>query len=205
MVLMVLHRIRRTETTLLLAGEARMIKEITLAGLLTVMSPIGLPVVGETKNPTDTKSVECLALNMYYEARNQGSAGLLAVSAVVLNRVKDRRFPNTICEVIYQGPTRESWKTKQTADPNDAEFYPIRKRCQFRWYCDGKSDTPHNKKKYQELLDLSSLILYNEISFVDITDGALFYHADYVTPGWAKTKQRTVEIEDHIFYRWDVK
>ena len=58
---------------------------------------------------------------------------------------------------------------------------------------------------YQELLDLSSLILYNEISFVDITDGALFYHADYVTPGWAKTKQRTVEIEDHIFYRWEIE
>ena len=72
-------------------------------------------------------------------------------------------------------------------------------------YCDGKSDTPHNKKKYQELLDLSKAIMYNEISFVDITDGALFYHADYVTPGWAKTKQKTVEIQDHIFYRWETK
>jgi len=45
----------------------------------------------------------------------------------------------------------------------------------------------------------------NEIRFLDITDGALFYHADYITPGWAKTKQRTIEIEDHIFYRWDTK
>ena len=45
----------------------------------------------------------------------------------------------------------------------------------------------------------------DEIPFIDITDGALFYHADYITPGWAKTKQRTTVIGDHIFYRWDVK
>ena len=42
-------------------------------------------------------------------------------------------------------------------------------------------------------------------NFVDITDGALFYHADYVTPAWAKTKIKTVEIQDHIFYRWEIK
>ena len=41
--------------------------------------------------------------------------------------------------------------------------------------------------------------------FIDLTDGALFYHADYVTPGWAKTKIKTVEIQDHIFYRWETK
>ena len=153
------------------------------------------------------RSAQCLAYNMYHEARSQGTAGIYAVSAVVLNRVSDSRFPNTVCEVVEQGPTRESWKTKKykDLDPEERIYYPIKNKCQFSWFCDGKSDTPHNKKKYQELLDLSSLILYNEISFVDITDGALFYHADYVTPGWAKTKQRTVEIEDHIFYRWDTK
>jgi spore germination cell wall hydrolase CwlJ-like protein len=152
-------------------------------------------------------SVRCLALNMYHEARSQGTAGVFAVSAVVLNRVNDKRFPNSVCEVIEQGPIRESWKTQQYKDLPDykRKYYPIKNRCQFSWYCDGKSDKPHNKKRYQELLDLSEAIMYNEISFVDITDGALFYHADYVTPGWAKTKQKTVEIEDHIFYRWDTK
>jgi len=152
-------------------------------------------------------STVCLALNVYHEARDQGTAGLFGVTAVVLNRVNDKRFPNTICEVVYQGPTRESLKTRKHKNiPADERiFYPIKNRCQFSWYCDGKNDTPHNKEKYQEVLDLVEAILYNELSFVDITDGALFYHADYVTPGWAKTKQRTVEIEDHIFYRWDTK
>ena len=59
------------------------------------------------------RAPECLALNMYYEARSQGTAGFLAVSAVVLNRVNDSRFPNSVCEVIEQGPIRESWKTRQ--------------------------------------------------------------------------------------------
>ena len=153
------------------------------------------------------RAPECLALNMYHEARGQGTAGLFAVSAVVLNRVNDTRFPNSVCEVVEQGPVRESWKTRKNESLSESKrkYYPIKNRCQFSWFCDGKSDTPRNKKKYQELLDLSKAIMYNEISFVDVTDGALFYHADYVTPGWAKTKQKTVEIQDHIFYRWNTK
>jgi spore germination cell wall hydrolase CwlJ-like protein len=55
------------------------------------------------------RAPECLALNMYHEARSQGTAGLFAVSAVVLNRVNDTRFPNSVCEVVEQGPDRESW------------------------------------------------------------------------------------------------
>ena len=153
------------------------------------------------------RAPECLALNMYHEARGQGTAGLFAVSAVVLNRVNDTRFPNSVCEVVEQGPVRESWKTRKNEGlpQSKRKYYPIKNRCQFSWFCDGKSDTPRNKKKYEELLDLAKLIMYNELILVDITDGALFYHADYVTPGWAKTKQKTVEIQDHIFYRWDKK
>ena len=148
-------------------------------------------------------SVQCFALNMYYEARDQGTAGVFAVTAVVLNRVNDSRFPNTICEVVYQGPIRESWKTRQHKDlpASERKYYPIKNRCQFSWYCDGKKDIPHNKKRYRELLDLSEAIVYNEISFVDITDGALFYHTDNIRPSWAKTKKRTTKIGNHIFYK----
>jgi len=142
------------------------------------------------------RDAECLAKNMYYESRNQGIAGQLAVSAVVLNRVDDHRFPDTICEVVEQGPTRASWK-----DPKIR--FPIKHRCQFSWYCDGKSDNPHIEELYEYFLDLSEAILSNEIPFIDITDGATFYHADYVKPSWAKTKLKTIEIEDHIFYRWE--
>ena len=142
-----------------------------------------------------SSSAECLAKNMYFEARNQGTAGWLAVTAVVLNRVNDRRFPNTICEVVTQGPTRPSWK-----DPSVR--IPIKHRCQFSWFCDGKSDNPKHEKSYNQMLDFAELLLSGAVDFIDITDGAQFYHADYVRPSWARTKKRTIEIEDHIFYKW---
>ena len=188
--------------------------------LITAMATAVISITMSSSFPTEGKNISViepnhahiasthsLALNIYHEARDQGTAGIFGVTAVVLNRVNDERFPNTICEVVYQGPTRESWKTRKHKNlPADERiFYPIKNRCQFSWYCDGKNDTPHNKEKYQEVLDLVKAILYNELPFVDITDGALFYHADYVNPSWAKTKQRTTEIDDHIFYRWDTK
>ena len=165
--------------------------------LIGITSPIDLPNNNSFKY-THSDSIKCLALNMYHEARDQGTAGKLAVSAVVLNRVNDSRFPNTVCEVIRQGPTKKSWK-------NSAISYPIRNRCQFSWYCDGLSDKPKDKIEYKKILNLSNMIMHNDIPFIDITDGALFYHADYVTPSWSKIKQKTTEIGDHIFYKWEEK
>ena len=167
------------------------ILEGLFAGVLMI-SPV------QAEIPDSEPSAECLALNMYHEARGQGIAGVLAVSSVVFNRVKDKRFPNTVCEVIEQGPTKESWK-------KNGEFYPIRHKCQFSWYCDGLSDIPKDLDTYTKLLTIARSMVYNDVTFIDITDGALFYHADYVKPAWAKTKHRTIEIGDHIFYRWEVK
>ena len=173
---------------------------IAMAGMLSVVPVLAQPQTKSAESMLDwnVNPIECLALNMYHEARDQGTAGILAVSAVVLNRVKDKRFPNTICEVVFQGPVRESWKRNGT-------YFPIKNKCQFSWYCDGKSDNPHNEEQYQRLLEISEMMLYHAGPPLDITDGALFYHADHITPGWAKTKQRTTEIGDHIFYRWKVK
>ena len=137
----------------------------------------------------------CLALNTYHEAKNQSTVGQIATAQVVMNRVEDSRFPNTVCEVVKQGPTRPSWE-----DPN--KEYPIRHRCQFSWYCDGKSDVPKNEKAWRKAQDVAFLVLYNKIQ-LDVTEGATHYHATYVKPAWAKTKKRTTRIEKHIFYRWE--
>jgi spore germination cell wall hydrolase CwlJ-like protein len=163
--------------------------EAAIIGLVIAVPQSQLPNIPD-------RSTECLALNMYHESRGQGIAGELAVTAVVLNRVNDKRYPNTICEVVEQGPTRASWQ-----DPKIR--FPVKNRCQFSWFCDGKSDTPRNKKIYNRMYNLADAILGNEISFLDITGGATHYHADYVLPAWAKTKTKTVEIQDHIFYRWE--
>ena len=82
-----------------------MIKEIVVSFMVATTS-VDMPEVNAFRN----QEAVCLAKNMYYEARNQGLAGQLAVSLVVMNRVKDDRYPNTICEVVEQGPVRESWK-----------------------------------------------------------------------------------------------
>ena len=168
-----------------------MIKEIVVSFMVATTS-VDMPEVNTFRN----QEAVCLAKNMYYEARNQGLAGQLAVSLVVMNRVKDDRYPNTICEVVEQGPVRESWK-------KNGVFYPIRNRCQFSWYCDGKSDEPKEPTTYERLLDLSLDLVYDDLQVVDFTEGATHYHADYVYPAWRKSKTKTVEIADHIFYRWE--
>ena len=168
-----------------------MIKEIVMSFMVATTS-VDMPEVNAFRN----QEAVCLAKNMYYEARNQGLAGQLAVSLVVMNRVKDDRYPNTICEVVEQGPVRESWK-------KNGVFYLIRNRCQFSWYCDGKSDEPKEPTTYGRLLDLSLDLVYDDLQVVDFTEGATHYHADYVFPAWRKSKTKTVEIADHIFYRWE--
>ena len=130
----------------------------------------------------------CLALNTYHEAKNQSLVGQIATAQVVMNRVADDRYPNTICEVVKQGPTRPSWE-----DP--AKEYPIKHRCQFSWYCDGKPDVPKNEKAWRKAQDVAFLVLYNKIN-LDVTEGATHYHATYVRPAWAKTKTRTTRIEN---------
>ena len=139
----------------------------------------------------------CLALNTYHEAKNQSMIGQIATAQVVMNRVADDRYPNTVCEVVKQGPHRPSWE-------NPEKEYPVKHRCQFSWYCDGKSDVPKNEKAWKKAQDYAYLVLYNRIN-LDVTEGATHYHATYVRPAWAKTKTRTTRIEKHIFYRWDKK
>lgn len=131
--------------------------------------------------------VECLALNIYHEARNQPIAGKLAIAQVTLNRMKDDRFPNTICGVVYQG------------------YYngnaPIKYKCQFSWWCDGKSDRPKELKSWKSVLSLAKLIHNGVFDNVDVVKDATHYHAVYVKPYWTKKKKKVKVIADHIFYK----
>ena len=132
----------------------------------------------------------CITQNIYHEARNESTAGWIAVADVTLNRVKSDAFPNTICEVVYESPHYRS--------KNDGKLYPYKNRCQFSWYCDGKSDEIKNIKKYKQIYEVAKMTYKNQL---DITDGALFYHADYVKPRWAETMNVTARIDTHIFYK----
>ena len=132
----------------------------------------------------------CMAANIYHEAKNQSMLGQFAVAQVVMNRVEDSRFPDTICEVVKQGLTYRNGKV-------------VIGKCQFSWYCDGKSDEPNrNSKAWSNAIRHASIIMTETIN-IDVTDGATHYHASYVRPAWAKTKKRTTRIDKHIFYRWE--
>ena len=148
----------------------------------------------------------CMALNIYYESRSDNLAGQYAVADVVLNRVQDSRYPNTICEVIQQGPVRESWKTKQDPDLPESErkYNPIRHKCQFSWYCDGKSDDPKSETGWAQAQYVAGAIMYSG-KYRGMTEGATHYHATYVKPKWRfdRGMNHIGRIGAHIFYRWD--
>lgn len=144
----------------------------------------------------------CLAENIYFEARNDTTAGQAAVADVVINRVNDHRYPGTICEVVHEGPIRESWKTRKDPDLKDDErvYFPVKHRCQFSWYCDGKQEKIHDQDAWAKAQYIAYQMIYSE-RFRGITEGATHYHAHYVSPKWAKKIQFVGSIESHKFYR----
>lgn len=157
-------------------------------------------LINEFKQP----ELYCLAQNIYFEAGTESYMGKVAVAIVTLNRVRDTRFPTTVCEVVKQGPIRESWRTRQDANlPEDLrEFYPVKNRCQFSWYCDGKGDDPVFGKGWRQSQEIA-ILTYILGQHRGLLEGATHYHADYVDPSWNKTKTLITQIDRHIFYRWD--
>lgn len=149
---------------------------------------ITLPILffGYVGQVEANNEVHCLAENIYHEARGESTAGKMAVALVTLNRVKDKRFPDTVCGVV-----------KQT------KYYPSGRidlhSCQFSWYCDGKSDVPRDKKCWNDALLIAEVMI--TYSAIDVTEGALWYHSRKVQPGWSMVYVKTVSIDNHIFYK----
>jgi len=147
------------------------------------IAPVFATVTNEQRL-ADEAELECLALNIYYEARGSNLADKAAVADVVINRSQDRRYPSTICGVVQDG------------------YKAGRKDCQFSWYCDGKSDIPKDTDRWME----AQSIAFSMIAFGDyrgISEGATHYHADYVNPFWASSLQMVGRIGSHIYYRWE--
>tara|TARA_B100000902_G_C27141095_1_gene828685 strand:- start:246 stop:812 length:567 start_codon:yes stop_codon:yes gene_type:complete len=176
---------------------------LTATSALANASTFQNPELDELYTQKNQPELYCLAQNVYFEAKSEPLAGQYAVADVVLNRVQDTRFPNTICEVVYDGPIKESWKTKQDPNLSDDErvFYPKKNRCQFSWYCDGKSDSIYDNDAWRIAQIIAYKIVYDQ-KMRGITEGATHYHADYVHPKWARTLQLVGSISTHIFYRW---
>ena len=96
---------------------------------------------------------------------------------MTLNRVDHDYFPDSVCDVVYDSG-------------------------QFSWTQDGRPDTTNDRQSWIESLDVALLVLDNEVE--DPTDGALFYHANWVNPSWSRhhSMNEVLNHGAHIFYHW---
>lgn len=154
-----------------------------LIGIVLFFGLVCLAVNDHIPRPRFTEEdVEWLTRNIYFEARNQSITGQLAVLMVTLNRQKHSFYPYSIKQIVTQGGKKLN-------------------KCQFSWYCDGKPDIITDFKTFQQIRTLVLQVLPVSHKIYDVTGGALFYHATYVRPKWAKHKKNTAKIETHIFYK----
>ena len=130
--------------------------------------------------PKSNKQMSCLAEALYFEARGEPIKGQLAVGEVVLNRVEDPRYPNSICKVVNQGTGR-------------------RFACQFTYTCDGKLETVFERDAHEIALKISKILLTTHDR--KLTKGSTHYHSNYVNPKWSKKFKRITKYGRHIFYR----
>lgn len=127
------------------------------------------------------RQLNCLAKNIYYEAGGEPFEGKVAVAQVTLNRVASSRFPDDVCKVIYQKNV----------------FYE-KVVCQFSWYCEGNHKMkPVHKPLWRESEEVAKKVLLEGFRLPSLKN-ALYYHADYVNPGWKHPKIE--QIGHHIFY-----
>lgn len=146
-----------------------------------------LVIIASVKtSESNEKQFNCLVEAIYFEARSESFLGQLAVANVVLNRVSHNNFPNKICSVVHQG------------------YYinnkPIRNKCMFSYWCDGKPEKIKNMEAYVIAENVALLALQKVV--IQRILGATHYHANYVSPSWSKHKnfKRLAQLGKHIFY-----
>lgn len=140
----------------------------------------------EVEKQVDISELQCLALNIYHEARNEDQVGRLAVAFVTLNRVKSVLYPDTICDVVWQ----------KNINRKNGRWV-----AQFSWTLDGKPDRPYNIEKWLEAVVEAGIVYRGYNSLPDPTKGSTHYHADYVNPYWSSHLKEIIQIGSHIFYK----
>jgi len=161
-------------------------------------------VIQPTIPDVDLDQMHCLAKNIYFEARGESTQGKIAVANVTINRVNNRRFPNTVCDVVYQAVHSTWWKE------NHNRLVPVRRMCQFSWYCDGRSDAimltdnqgrtiRANMDAWVESIGIARSAL--EGNLTDVTQGATHYfNPSLADPNWQYAFTKVAVIDNHAFF-----
>lgn len=137
------------------------------------------PIPPNARSKTEQK---CLATAIYFEARGEPAQGQLAVAQVVINRLKNPAYPNTICGVVYQNKD-------------------MRNACQFSFACDGIKDRITDMGSWRQAEELAHRVLYEDNWWNAKVGSSTHYHANYVRPRWARTMKKMQKIGHHIFYK----
>ena len=132
-------------------------------------------VASAARAETDGREQDCLASAVYFEARGEPLKGQLAVADVVLNRVRSPKYPDTVCEVVEQ--------PRQFSFVNATGSIPEADRSSEAW---------------AKAVAIARIALAGTARAVD--GDVLWYHADYVAPGWGRRLAREDRIGLHIFY-----
>ncbi len=127
------------------------------------------------------KQQKCLAEGIYFEARGEPQSGQAAVAQVILNRVRNPAYPNTICGVVYQNERR-------------------RHKCQFSFACDGHAEIIRSQRSWKVAQQIGRDVTDGKLWIDDVGDST-HYHANYVSPRWGRRMIRVDKIGAHIFYR----
>ncbi|WDR06904.1 cell wall hydrolase [Devosia rhodophyticola] len=131
------------------------------------------------------KERDCLTQAIYHEARGESLQGQWAVANVIVNRALSKRFPSTLCGVIYQNADKGRYK------------------CQFTFACDGKSDAPGERSAWRRSAGIASKV-YGEfargIKVPTLPRTALYYHTTAVNPSWSNVYTQVAQIGSHLFY-----
>ncbi len=137
-----------------------------------------IPIPEDSFSP---KQQQCLASGIYFEARGESVRGQAAVAQVILNRVRNPAYPDTICDVVYQN---EDW----------------RNRCQFSFACDNIKDRIRSEENWKMAREVAMAVTAGKIWLSEV-GSATHYHATYVRPKWARTMKKVGRIGLHVFYR----
>jgi len=127
------------------------------------------------------KEQKCLAEGIYFEARGEPQSGQAAVAQVILNRVRNPAYPNTVCGVVYQNEAR-------------------RNRCQFSFACDGRPERIRSQSAWKAAQRIALDVSEGRTWLEEVGDST-HYHANYVRPRWGKRMSKLDRIGAHIFYR----
>jgi spore germination cell wall hydrolase CwlJ-like protein len=126
--------------------------------------------------------LDCLANNIYHEAGYEPFEGKVAVAQVTINRTESGSFPSDICRVVHQ---------------KNVVYEKV--LCQFSWYCDSSSlKKPLNGPVYTESMEVAKKVLLEGFRLPGLKD-ALYFHGDYINPGW--NREKVAKVGHHIFYK----